>query len=276
MSDVPPGLTGVWRRELITTASGHRDAATHVFWLQTRSWYGDIRIPPTRPARPSVETFDAYSSQELEALAGMQGFAGQLTADERVCVWRRDLDFQPPSASPDEGTYALDGDVMIERGIHADYEEVWRLEPASRGALIAFALKSGAGGPRGLLLVAGDHFLSITDRPDPLPPGETLKDIVEAALAEGGPAAAAKVLTMPIVYGRIAGGSIPWQVVHATWPWLEGQGLWAGTTVEFAPRTQTLHQMGAGLALSWAVLDSSEPIEAVAGHLHLPLGQSQV
>jgi hypothetical protein len=260
----------VWRREVITTPAGHRDAETRVYWLQTRSWYGDIRIPATRPARADTG-FMAYGAEELFELAGMQGFAGRLTADETTCVWRRDLDFQPPASSPDEGTYELDGSTMIERGVHADYEEIWRLEPASRGLLLAFQLEAvSAMGARGLLLIAGDHFLSIVERPTPLPPGENLKSVLTAALAQGGLRAAVALLDMPIAYGRIASGAVPWEVTLSTWPWLERRGFWEGAEVDFDPVAGVLRQTAQGRAKSWSLLDNSEPPGEIARHLHLP------
>ncbi|WP_374576156.1 hypothetical protein [Phenylobacterium sp.] len=269
---VDPALTGVWRREVITTPSGYRDETTRVFWLQTRSWYADIRVPAARPGRPQGAGLADYTAEELVELAAMQGFAGELSADATICRWRRDVDFQPPSPSPDEGTWELDGEVMIERGIHADYEEIWRLQPQSRGALIAFELAGDAAAPgrKGLLVIAGDHFLSIQGRVSPLPVGETLKEIVEAALARGDLEAAHAALSMPIAYGRIAGAAAPWQVTLSTWPWLEGQSLWPAGAASFDQSAQTLRLSGSDLDQAWRLLDSSEEISQISRCLRLP------
>ena len=48
-SSVPPELTGLWRRELITTPH-LSDSTTQVVWLQTSSWYVDLRVPEDTPA----------------------------------------------------------------------------------------------------------------------------------------------------------------------------------------------------------------------------------
>ena len=37
-------MTGFNVREVITTPAGYRDETTRVFWLQTRSWYADLRV----------------------------------------------------------------------------------------------------------------------------------------------------------------------------------------------------------------------------------------
>lgn len=267
---VDPRLTGVWRRELITTPAGHRDETTRVFWVQTRSWYADIRVPVARPTRPGGAGFTDYGPDDLIELATMQGFAGQLSADPQICRWRRDLDFQPPSGSADEGTWDLDGDVMVERGLDGGYEEIWRLEPASRGPLLAFGLASDAAksGLRGLLVVAGDHFLAIRERPQPSPAGRTLKEVVAAAVAAGELGQARAALAMPIAYGRIAGGAVPWEVQLSTWPWLEGAGFWPGDAA-FDPVARALRCAGSDQA--WSLLDSSAETGRIGRHLGLPV-----
>ncbi len=220
--DVPADLRGLWTRDQIFTPSGYRDATTRVLWLQTRRFYADIRVPADRPARPGATGFDAYADEELIALARMQGFAGVLTAADGVCLWRRDLDYQPPDPAPDEARFEIDGDRMDEYGIHADYTEIWRRAPGSGAPLIAWRR---AGAPGGLMVVVGDHFLEIEGRATPLPAGETLAAIVEADLATGRRDLAIERLDMRICYGRVAGGGAPWRVELSTLPWLEGRGL---------------------------------------------------
>lgn len=268
----PSGLTGVWRRELITTTDGVHDDTTQVFWLQTQSWYADIRVPADRPRRPGAAGWDDYAPAELAAMADMQGFAGELTVEPGICRWRRDLDFQPPNGVADEGTWDLDGDVMIERGLDGRYEEIWRLEPRSRGPLLAFALAGAAGRPglHGLLVVAGDHFMIIQGRTLALPFGESLRAVVDVALAAGDHARARAALAMPIAYGRIADGSTPWEVRLSTWPWLEGAGLWSQGPVIFDAATRTLRQGREDAEQAWTLLDSSVDLDRIEGALRLP------
>lgn len=269
---VPLELTGVWRREVITTPHSPRDDTTQVMWIQTRSWYADIRVPATRPSRPGAAGFGDFTAEELVGLAAVQGFAGQLAATPRVCAWRRDLDFQPPSPIPDEGTWQVDGRVMIERGVHVEYEEVWVREPDTQGPLLAFALEhnSAVPGRKGLMMIAGDHFLAILDRPHPLPAGEDLPAIVRAELASGGPMAAAGRLAMPLCYGRLSEGATPWEVKLSSWPWLEGQGFWGPRRPVFDPQAGVLGWNAAETEQSWKLLDSSVPPAEAAGRLKLP------
>lgn len=238
---VPPELTGLWRREVITTPAGDRDETTQVLWLQSRSWYADIRLPADRPSRPDARSFADYADAELIGLAAMQGFAGELTAQDGICLWRRDLDFQPPSPDPDEAAYVIDGEVMIEDGIHSEYQEIWRREAGSTTPLSAWRL---AGDRAGLLIVGGSHFLEILDRPAPLPAGDSLAAIVTEALTAGDRVAAESALSMRICYGRIEAGA--GRILLSTFPWLEGQ-VWSRDDER-----------------SWSLIDSTEPGLAAA------------
>ncbi len=269
---VPDDLTGVWRREIITAPGGYSDAVTRVFWLQTRSWYGDMRIGADRPAPPGARGFADMSDAELIGLAAQQGFAGELSATSEVCLWRRDLDVQPPSATPDEATYAVEGDRMVEDGIHSEYQEIWRLQPQSRGLLAAFRLAADdeAPGRDGLLLLAGDHFMEVLGRTGPLPAGASLAEIVAADLDAGRRAEAEARLSLRICHGRITGGDAPWRIALSTFPWLEGSSLWAGQGARVDVASGAL-QHG---ARRWRTIDSSAPAEELAGVFAASLGAS--
>ncbi len=217
---VPPELTGLWRREVITTPAGYRDETTAVLWLQTRSWYADIRIEADRPKREGAAGFADYTDAELIQMAAVQGFAGELTATGNVCLWRRDLDYQPPNDTADEATFAVKDGVMIEDGIHSEYQEIWRQEAPGATPLAAYSLASEA---KGLLVIAGDYFLEIRDRATPLAPAESLTAYVTEALATGKRDAAIAALSMRICHGKISGSART--VTLSSYPWLEGADL---------------------------------------------------
>ncbi|CAN5541850.1 hypothetical protein BH10PSE5_BH10PSE5_00760 [soil metagenome] len=217
---VPPELTGLWRREVITTPKGYRDETTRVLWLQTRSWYADIRVKADRPKREGATGFADYTDAELVQMAAVQGFAGELSATGNVCLWRRDLDYQPPNDSVDEATFAVKDGVMIEDGIHSEYQEIWRHQAPSATPLAAYSL---AGETKGLLVIAGDYFLEIRDRATPLAPAESLTAYVTEALAKGERDAAVAALSMRICHGQLEGASR--RVTLSSYPWLEGTDL---------------------------------------------------
>jgi hypothetical protein len=213
---LPRELTGLWRREIITRP-GFADAETQVVWLQTESWYADLRIPPNRPI---VGSADDCHDEALVALAQAEGFAGELRAEGGVCFWRRDADLQPPTALPDEGRYRIDGDVMVEDGVHADYQEIWRRAADGIGSLAAYRLE----GPRfGLLVLAGDHAMRVIDRRSaPAPAGGSLAAAVEDALARGDRALAQDRLGLEICHAGRDG-----VVRLSNLPWMEGARLFA-------------------------------------------------
>ena len=249
MSYVPAELTGLWRREVIT-APGVRDETSRVLWLQARSWYADIRVPIDRPGGEGRRGFADYSEAELVELARIQGFAGELTAADGVCLWRRDLDHQPPGADPDEARFSVSGEVMVEDGIHADYQEIWRREPQSQAPLAAFRLKRDPQGREGLLILGGRHMLEFVARPGPAPQGASLQALVERELAAGRRPAAEALLSTRIRYmTRSADGG--WTTVLSSLPWLEG-----------APVRPRLDTTGGRLAIGeetgvWSLLDAT-------------------
>lgn len=258
---VPPEVMGVWRREQITAPGGYLDDTTRVFWVQAGSWYGDIRLRIDIPRRPGTDGFAEFTDAELLELAKAQGFAGQLTVTPEICAWRRDLDYQPPGPIPDEGTWAIEGDILVEGGIHAEYEEIWRQEPGSQGLRAAFGLAKG----QGLLILAGDHFLQIEAREQPLPDGESLPALVGAALAAGDRALACALLTMPICYGRIGED---WKIIHATLPWREGQSLWSKPPYFSIERGE----LTGGVGAPWHLLEMDDPDERLPGLFALASG----
>lgn len=212
-TDIPPEATGLWRRREITLPDGRRDTTTRVLWLQAPSLFADLRVPADRPVVPGVRSFADYSAADLKRLAEMQGFAGRFEIDGDFCRWRRELDFQPPGGPPDEAQFRIEGDILVETGIHAAYEEIWVRETPPGAPLAAFRLVDGAG----ILVVAGEHFLFAEDRRPALPAAPSLVALVETDGVER--------LDMLIAHGRIGAG---WRVELATFPWLEGAALAVG------------------------------------------------
>lgn len=219
---VPDASRGLWRREVIT-APGFRDETTRVLWLQTETWYADLRVPADRPGpKPpgGGEGFGAYADAELLSLARIQGFAGQLAVSGDVFFWRRDLDVQPASGDRDEARCTQDGEVLVEDGLHADYQEIWRREDASRAPQAAFRLE----GREGLLVIGGEHLIEFVARPGPAPQGKSLAVLVEAELTAGRRAAAEALLGTRIRYARRdADGA--WITRLSSMPWLEGHPM---------------------------------------------------
>ena len=259
---VPEAARGLWVREEIFTSSGYSDTTTRVMWLQTRGLYADLRVPADRPACAGALGFVDLSDADLLALARVQGFAGVLSVTGDVCLWRRDLDFQPPGETPDEARIEIEGDRMAEFGLHAEYTEIWRRAAHSTEPLIALQRQ---GHPAGLLVIAGNHFLEIEDRTTPLPPGATLEAIVAADLAAGRRDLAESRLTMRIDYGGVSGAGAPWTIALSTLPWREGVSLFVGQSPRYDTHTGDLTR---GDGSTWRLIDSTastERLEALLG-----------
>jgi hypothetical protein len=221
---VPPELTGLWRRSIMVFPDGSTDTTTEVLWLQTRLMFGDIRVPAERP-KSSGDGFGAYTDADLLALAAMQGFGGVLEVEADICRWRRQFDYQPPGGPPDEAGYTIDGDLLIETGLHADYREDWVRETPDDALLAAFTL-----GHDTMLVVAGDHFIEIRDRQATLPEAPSLADLIAQDLAAGARDQAAARMDLRIAYGRVAPiNGLSWQITRSTFPWLEGKSLFTVT-----------------------------------------------
>lgn len=221
---VPPELTGLWRRSILVLPDGSTDTTTEVLWLQTRSMFGDIRVPAARP-KPMGDGFAACSDADLVALAAMQGFGGVLEVEADICRWHRHFDYQPPGGPPDEAGYKIEGDLLIETGLHADYREDWVRETPADALLAAFTL-----GDNAMLVVGGDHFIEIRNRNVVLPDAESLADLVKQDLASGARDRAEARMDLRIAYGRVAPiGGVSWQITRSTFPWLEGKSLFTVT-----------------------------------------------
>lgn len=160
---VPDWLVGVWRRRLIAFPDGCEDRTTTVFWLQTRSTFADIRLPQESLALSKLSR-PALPTEALPVLARQDGFAGHTTLDGDLCTWHRWISYRPPGPTPDAGRLRLEGGLLIEDGVHADYREDWeRLDDGAEGTT-AFA---GIGSPSRLLVRVGRHFIRIEAR-DPV------------------------------------------------------------------------------------------------------------
>jgi len=191
---VPARYRGVWVRTLLQTPT-QEDRSSFVRWLQTSHWHADLRVPTS--ARSLTQTNGAYT---LEQGISQQGFCGvtevrQVGADE-VCTWHRRFDYQPPRPDADTGTMVFEtAHRVVERGIHAEYLEIWERLPESLGPCMALAGRTLTGADNGeRLLQAGSCLMRV--RP----------------WAE-----------CEISYGRVEQGQ--WHIERSTLPELEGQML---------------------------------------------------
>ncbi len=239
---VPPRFRGVWQRSLLRTPDGD-DTTTTVRWLQASRWHADIRVPADRPDFTGVNSLDECSPAQLQWLATQQGFAGVTRVDPENddTAWLRIVDFQPPSALPDEGHAAFRDGMLVETGIHADYLEHWHKVPGSDDGFAV--LRQAEVSRPAWLLVAGHCVMYVRPRATDFDAG-----------GWGAGDSLCQQLDFEISYGvRTQDG---WTIAHSTLPWREGQSM-ALALPEADDRD--VHLVIDGEASRWTVLEWTPP-----------------
>lgn len=224
---VPPALCGLWRRVVLESPGAPADTTTRVFWLQTPTLYVDLRVPSSRSLGVPRCALSAMDDRQLAELAQQSGFAGQAFLEGDVCRWRRDVDFQPPTGVPDEGRLEIDGDVIVEDGVHAAYREVWQRVEDSTGDWLARRWTADDGTPGGrecFLVAGGTWFLYARARGGaPLPHATSLGALAQSRGLDR--TALGALLDFEISLGRRAGDVAAWRIELSTLPAREGAAL---------------------------------------------------
>ena len=215
LSAVPERYQGLWHRTLLErhgdgTLTNARPA--QVYWLQTRVWHCDIRIPDERTELEHVSSLDECSDEQLQFIAGQEGFFGLTRVDGSICTWLRLHDLNPGVAL-DAGRMEFQRDDLIfEHGIAERYLEHWSLvdgsKPDGRSCPLIGSIKH-------LLLVSGDHAARIALR-GPAPADFDAYRPIEAHSREHLLWRSSLELSL---CRRSAEG---WLIRLSTLPWLEG------------------------------------------------------
>lgn len=259
--NVPDWLVGVWRRRSIQE-DGLYDSTTQVFWLQTHSCFGDIRIPADRPNLSTKSSSD-LTSLEAIALSKQRGFAG-ITEFNNVstCQWHRYIDYQPFSGKRDIGSLHWEGDTLIEFGVEEAYKEEWQRLDDGNGDVTALTLLDNtdptASNPlswQGCLVTVGNYFVYARKRSRPLPNADSLTTL----LIDSAPDKNKQLdyLNCEISYGVCKSSRTPWEIQLSTLPWREGYSLWSLSDLtidlEKGQVLQTISNPAAQQVLSWTI-----------------------
>ncbi|MEC9433524.1 MAG: hypothetical protein VYD87_11520 [Pseudomonadota bacterium] len=212
----PPRLLdvqGLWRRRWLR-AGGREDATTEVWWLQAGPLHVDLRLPADLPrraaARDGVRALADLPAPDLRRLARAEGFAGVTTVERGVCTWTRRVNWRGPLDGPDVGALFFEGDALIERGVFADYAELWEREgPGARPPLRAVQLRR-ADGQAAVLAQAGEMFMLGRGAPAALAANAPLADRLDRALAQRHRGALRRLFDQEFCIGRVtpAGGIV--------------------------------------------------------------------
>jgi hypothetical protein len=235
---VPPWLRGVWTREWIQEGKVQSNTLD-VHYLQTKSYFADVRIPKDRGRFAKAKSFADLTDQELRSLTRQNGFTGLTSTLGAVATWNHDIQYQPSDGKPDRGRLQQNGPGrMHEHGLDDSYIEAWK--STSDGARRFLVIRvEHAGRLVKTLVVAGNQFIYVRNRAVDLPPAASFETLIDSGKASR--AQIEEYLDCEFSVGRVQGGSVLWQIERSTLPWREGGHL--DFAAEIIP-TRT----GAGLA----------------------------
>jgi hypothetical protein len=215
-------MRGVWTREWIEI-KGTRSSPLIVTYLQTPDLFGDVRIPVDRPRFAGATSFADLTDDDLRLLAKQRGFAGHVTAAGDTITWHHQIEFQPPSDTPDVGRVERVGPkVMYEHALDSSYVESWRSVASSDGGFLVIRVDR-EGRPDRLLLLVGDYFFYARNRREDLPVAASLDSLIRTTHASRQQVIA--YLDCELSTGRIKSGTIPWEIRESTLPWQVGRRL---------------------------------------------------
>ena len=224
---VPTNYLGVWRRDLLETAT-HKDVSSLVLWMQTLHYHIDLRIPASREGLRAAQSLQDYSDDELLLLAAQHGFAGttQVTPataqSSDVCQWLREIDFQPTTDALDKGKMVFtDANTVIETGVDEEYLEVWRrLENSQESQFFTFTVSQNRHGLDALsyLMRTGKHVAYARPRAVALPKAPSLNHAIHTYKPSR--EQLLDWLDMEISFGEMLDAQ-HWQIKHSSLPFKE-------------------------------------------------------
>jgi len=153
--------------------------------LQCRALSAEVRISAGRPEPRGRTSYTDYSSQELKALAEVEGSFAETAWNGETMRWSSPVAFQLHQKWPEPGLLRRIGDCMIEFAPSGAYVEDWRLQPSRPGIVVGLRLlreynvntgvvtHSGGG-----LIVCGDHAALVLGRPRTLPSCSRVSDLI--------------------------------------------------------------------------------------------------
>lgn len=228
---VPDWMMGLYRRHCIAFADGSSDTETQVFWLQSRNFSIDLRIPRDDRLLATARPWAAYSAVELATLANYEGWVAQSVWDGEQLVWREPTALQLHDRWPEPAPLRRVGNSMVEFAPSGAYVEDWRLQPSAPGPLVGLRLldeREEAGGRLlrrgGGLIVSGEHAGLVLGRAE-MPAGEGPL-LAQVLAAQGNAQVLRRLLDFETSIAR-GGLHEGFRVTHSTCPGRVGEELLA-------------------------------------------------
>jgi hypothetical protein len=220
--DPPIWLQGVWTRDWIEKR-GVRSNTLDVHYLQTPTYFADMRIPRDRSGVVAAKSFADLTDEQVRSLTRQIGFTGRTTVEGMVATWQHDIDFQPSDGTPDTGRLErFPADQMREHGLDGSYIEAWRSLRDGKGRFLVVRVEHSGRLSRALVVV-GNQFIYVRNRAKDLPSAASLEALIEATHPSREQMVA--YLDCEFSTGRVRGGRVPWEIEQSTLPWREGHHL---------------------------------------------------
>jgi hypothetical protein len=221
-AQLPAWLWGEWSRDWILRGKV-KSSTLDVHYLQTPTYFADIRIPKVRSDFSAVKSFADLTDQQLRLLAGQNGFAGRTTLAGTVATWSHEVAFQPSDGTADTGRLERrPPDGMHEIGLDGSYTESWRRLSDAKGQYLVIRVEH-SGRLLRTLVVVGNRFVYVRNRVKDLPIASSLEALIETTKATR--EQVVDYLNCEFSVGRVRGGSVPWEIQQSTLPWREGHHL---------------------------------------------------
>jgi hypothetical protein len=219
---LPTWLWGEWSRDWIQKGKV-RSNTLEVHYLQTPTYFADIRIPKDRAGISTARSFADLSDPQLRLLTHQNGFTGHTTIAGAVAAWHHDIDFQPSDGTPDSGRLQrIPPGRMHEHGLDGSYTESWRSVSRAKGRFLVIRVEHGGRLLRALVVV-GNEFLFVRNRSKDLPMAASFDALIDGTHASRDQIV--EYLDCEFSVGRVRGGSVPWMIDQSTLPWREGHEL---------------------------------------------------
>lgn len=214
----PAAARGLWQRQVIS-APGFRDETTRVVWLQTEQWFVDLRIPKDIPLI-TAKCLPECSNDQLLRLAKVRAFAGTLKVRDDILNWTRIHDRHPPTGTADEASFHIHGNILIENGIHVEYQEIWERLSPNRAPTDAFLLERD-GINVGVMVKVDNHLMEFVSTTRPAPHYAANPHNISRELVCGRRHDVERWLSGRVRYARQS-PSGQWQTILSSLPWLVG------------------------------------------------------
>lgn len=221
-AQLPRWLWGEWTRDWIQRGKA-RSSTVDVHYLQTPTYFADIRIPKERSGLSGAKSFADLTDSQLRLLASQNGLAGLTTLAGTVATWSDEIAFQPFDGTPDTSRLERRSPiVMHEVGLDGSFTESWRRVSGGSGKFFVVRVEH-SGRLMRYLVVVGNRFVYVRNRSRDLPTASSLEALIETTKATRGQVV--EYLDCEFSAGRVRGGSVPWEIQQSTLPWREGHRL---------------------------------------------------